>query len=114
MTANLSADTAMVLDTELHFPDQMGVGDIVVIDGEIPCVVCGEQMDQGSVDRGELLAVTGRGEKPRVYGAHVWHFFKTNPATGETERQLSYYLHMTALAKAYGEGEGLKEERPVM
>ncbi len=79
-----------ILDTQLHFPDQLGSGDIVVIEGEIPCAICGQPLDQGSVDRGEL-------------------FFRTNPATGETERQLNDHLHMLALAKVYAKGEGLKE-----
>jgi len=50
-------------DTQLHFPDSLGAGDILTIQGEIACALCLIPLRQEHVDRGELIAMTGAGAK---------------------------------------------------
>lgn len=111
----------MPLEAEqIHFPDAIGVGDIVTFEGELPCTICDLPMNQGHVDRGELMAITGKADgrkKPaKAYVAHVAHFFQMNPATGEVQPKEDYYHNMRIMALAYAQGEKLlrEDKGPVM
>lgn len=57
-------------EIQLHFPGHLGTGDIVTFRGSLDCLICGVPMDQTDVDRGELLAMTARGEKPKAFIYH--------------------------------------------
>jgi hypothetical protein len=76
----------------------------VQIEGSVTCCVCREDIDQSAVEREEVVFATG---KLGIYPAHVVHFFRTNPVTGELSQSANYERNLELFAVAYASGEQL-------
>lgn len=69
------------------------------INGSIPCVICWEALTQAEVNRGQVMAVTGK----MIYPACLKHFFVFD---GEIKQSRDYRTNRDRLAIAFAIGEG--------